>query len=502
MATTNPAVYRPSVRSHARPLAVRTLLLPAAAVALVAAFAIGSSQYPLVPLLIGATLGLFALALNSPAWILAPVLVTELTLASYFIPSLGMSQRLLVTLLATLLGAPTILRWGRFGDPRLRRVLLPTIALVVLATVVNAMFSKDDYVIKYLRYQTVLVLSLILAACLIRTRQDLRRLAYVALGVGLAAAVAAVWQHYAKDIAPYGNATAQSVRSWKGRSLGFSSSPVTLAVQINFVLAPLLGILVCGPWRRDRARGLLVAALLVLAAGLNFSYTRSGVFALGPGLVAMGLFLRGRRRAAVLGAVLVAVLLFQALEGTGLIGSRYYKTASEDQSAASHEALFAVGLAVALDRGTIGIGHEHFEEIAVDYVDEAVSASDGASGASSVGQERPHNDFLSVWISWGILALIAYIAIFLGTLRNLWRAAAHPDLLIRGLAVGTAGGLVIYAANSFFHNYMDSSAALFLYAGLSVALARLAAETKRNGIGRGRLVAPYRSLAYPRQGGN
>jgi O-antigen ligase len=186
--------------------------------------------------------------------------------------------------------------------------------------------------------------------------------------------------------------------------------------------------------------------------------------------------LRGQRRLIVIGAMIATFLLFPALENTGLLGARYFRDANEDQSAATHEALWEVSLAVALDNPVVGIGHEHFERVSLDYLDAVDDESRAISGAEAVGEQRPHNDFLSVWMSWGIFALLAYLAIFIGALRNLVIATRHPDQLIRGLAVGCAGGLIVYGVNSAFHNYLDSSVFLWAYAGLSVSLARLATQ--------------------------
>jgi O-antigen ligase len=169
------------------------------------------------------------------------------------------------------------------------------------------------------------------------------------------------------------------------------------------------------------------------------------------------------------------VVSYFVLQGTGVIGSRYYKDASKDKSAADHMALFEVGLRVALDNPILGIGHEAFEELAVEYTGEIETnqTGSGPSGVSALGSSRPHNDFLLVWMSWGIFALLAYCGIFLGALLNFAKAAGSGDPLIRGLAVAGAGGLGAYAANSFFHNYLDSSTLLWVFAGLSIALTRL-----------------------------
>jgi len=170
----------------------------------------------------------------------------------------------------------------------------------------------------------------------------------------------------------------------------------------------------------------------------------------------------------IVGGVLGAMALFQLLARTGLIGERYYRSAEDDNSAASHEALWQVGFAIALDNAIIGIGHEHFEEVSLAYS----GAVDANAGSESLGVERPHNDFLAVWTSWGIVAMAAYLALFVGATKNFLAATRSADPLVGGLAVGGIGWLATYAANSAFHNYLDSSTLLWVFAGLSVVLAR------------------------------
>ena len=435
-------------------------------------------------LLLGAAFGSLVLVRNSPAWAVVPLLITELTLSSYMIMQFGVSLRLATALAAVLVTAQAVLRLKGFRDPTGRRILLPTIAFIILATAVNLGFSDSDYVVKYFRYQITQLLTLLVILAVVRTRLDLKRLAMVALILAILGGFAAVWQHYGPQTAPYGAADAGAIKDFKGRAVGLSSNPVILSNQLAFVLMPLLGVLICGPWKRDRIRAILCFSTLVIGVGLNFTYTRSAVFGMGPGLIVMGLYLRGTRRMAVLGSVIAIVIMFQLLEGTGLIGDRYYKDAEDDQSAASHEVLWDVGLAVAMDNPIVGIGHEHFIEVSRDYLhvlDRAVTTSSTTNGAAVIGNQQPHNDFLSVWLSWGIFALIAYVAIFIGTLRNCAGPSTHADPLIRGLAVGCAGGVITYAVNSAYHNYLDSGTALWMYAGLSVVLARLAARRPDGG---------------------
>jgi O-antigen ligase len=446
--------------------ALRPLLVVGLCVAAAIALALGNPTQPEIGVLLGLTFGSSLLILNNAAWAMAPLLISELSIGSYFVPQLGLSLRLAAVLIALVGTATVVLRSSAISDPRFKRVFLPSVVLLILATSIDFLTSGSDYATKYLRYQIVQLLALAVTAAVIRERRDILRIAAVALPITLAAALIALWQHVA-----HGSALAADlVGLWKGRSVGLSGSPVLLANQLAFPVVPVLGLLATGPWKRDRLRLALCVIAGLLTIGLYLTYTRSALLALGPGILAIGLCLRGRRQKLIIGGIVGAYLAFQLLAGTGLIGARYYETAATDTSAASHQSLLDVALKIAFDHPLVGIGHEHFEEVSLQYLDEVPTSN----GEEAIGNERPHNDFLTVWISWGIGALIVYVALFLGTVRNYWIATRSPDLLIRGLAIGCIGGLATYATNSAFHNYLDSSALLWVYAGGSVALARMA----------------------------
>lgn len=448
------------------------LAIPALLVVAAVAIATADPSKPMVSLLLGLAVGSYVLMLNSPAWALAPLLVTELSISNYIVAEVGISLRLAAVLLAITISVGVILHRLQSADPRFRRLLVVTVAFVGIVTLENLLHSQSEYVFKYFRYQLAQALALILAASVIRSRQDLKRIAMFALILGLISAGAAIWQHFDRATAIYGDGSEAILALWKGRSLGLTGSPILLANNMTFILMPVLGLVACGPMRLDRQRLLLLGAAMVLCLGFYLTYTRSTLPAVGAGILMIGLYVGGRFRFVVIGAVVGSFLLFQALQGTGLIGARYYKDSSNDTSAATHNALLDVALAIALDNPIFGIGHEQFEELSRQYSDNP-SADVSAGDENLVGGERPHNDWLSVWLSWGIFALIGYVGLFVAGLVNCAIAARNRDLLIRGLSVGCAGGLVTYGVNSTFHNYLDSSVALWLYLGLSVALVLL-----------------------------
>lgn len=439
-----------------------------------------SPDYPYLPFFLGAIGGAFVLTLANPAWALAPVLMAELSAADHIMANLGLSVRLAVVGAALILTLPVVLRNLDLTDARLTRVLLPAIAFIGVATFANSLFSESGWVTKYLRYQLTQLATLVLFACVVRDRRSLRGPLLVVLAFGMLAGIASVWQHFDPNSALYATGSAAHVGSLKGRSVGLTTHAVNAANDLLFVLMPLLGVLAVGPLRADRTRLLLGGAVGLVGLGLYFTYTRSIPLAVGAGLAVVALFLKGYRRAILLGLLVGTALFFQLAQGTGLIGHRYYRTANEDVSALSHEVLWQLGLAVALDNLVLGIGNEHFEEVVLDYFRQ-VHRAEVAAG------QRPHNDFLNVWLSWGTGALIAYLLVFAGSLANYVQAARRGPWWVRGLAVGGAGGLVAYGVNSAFHNSLDSSTFLWVYAGLSVALARLEGQAEAGG---NRVVSP------------
>jgi O-antigen ligase len=252
------------------------------------------------------------------------------------------------------------------------------------------------------------------------------------------------------------------------------------------------------PWRSGTLHIVLGPCVLLLTLGVYFSLTRSALLALGPGLLAMGVFVHGWRRAAVIGVLIAAPVLYVSLEGTGLLGDRLYKGVEDDQSAASHLATIQVGFEIALDHWLTGIGHESFEESSTAYAG-LIGGLAGPNVRSRLGEAKVHNDYLNVWFSWGIAALIAYLAVFVGAMANCIVATRSRDWLVRGLAIGCAGGIIGYAVGSATHNYLDAGIVLWLLAGISAALVPLTEPVRspsphgRIALLRGAVRAPARS---------
>jgi O-antigen ligase len=456
------------------------LLGPAGAGGLLMA-ALGGARTPLQLLVLFAVGASAVFVARSPGWAVVPLLIVDLSMTEERVPGLGLSLRLLVTLIATLCALAIVARTRSLpiGGTSARFVVVPAAVFVVVATVVNLLFSEIGFVVKYLRYQLVLVLTMALVIVLVRDRRALTIVTLATLATAVVSALVAIGQRIGGPLALYATTSSEVILAFGERVLGLSGSPVTLANTLVSVAVPAFGFLAVAWPDARRARLPVLLAALVVLVGVYLTTTRSALIAVAAGALVILAAVEGRRQLAVFGLVVVAVMVLGASVAVGLIDQRFLEGADEDKSAASHVGIMQVAFAVALDNLVFGIGREHFEQVSRAYESE-VSVGGGAqaqrAGQGAVGALRPHNDFLEVWSSWGTVGLLAYLGIFAGALRNFVVARRAPDPLVRGLAVGCLAGLVAYGLNSFFHNYLDSSVILWCYAGLSAVLASMPAS--------------------------
>jgi hypothetical protein len=505
-------IARQDRRAIPRDVVVAFALLTAAGAA-IASLPI-TPDYPIAALLIGLTAGAFAMVLDAAIWAVAPLLIVEFSI-KYFAfgattsdtatgtaaavasaasappdasNTTGITLRLLVILAASLLSASLLLERGPrlFTTSRGLRVVLPALAFVVIATTFDLPREPPDEVTRYLRYQVTQLAALFLVACLVRRARDARIVLGVGCAVVVASALLAIWQYQDPLGAVYSGPGGDPLNPLARinplnttlRAVGLTGTPIQLAGATGTVVPVMVGIVLCGGIRSTWGRWAVWAAIIVLGLATYLTFTRAAMLAVAGGVAAIAVFLPLDRRVLVWGAIGGAGLLYLLLEGTGVIGERYYQGVSDNDSAASHLALFEVGSAIALDNPLTGIGHSQFQDVATGYT--AVITADARTpggGVGTVGTDPPHDDFLLVSVSWGAPALIAYVAIFVGTLANCAFAAARArNVFVRATAIGTVGGLIGYGVSSALHNYLDSSLLLWMMAGLSIALAGLATQ--------------------------
>jgi len=456
------------------------LLLGAIAIIIIAWFLAAQFNFngPLSVVLAGQVV-CYVLMFRRPVWAFAALIVGQLTAAGF---SIGLSEtsiltiRFLWTVLTLVLLIPVIRRYGAIKlGPRARRIIMPAIIFFLWAIVANVVNTNMATTLQYARTAATALVILFLLPAAIRNEKDVRIVVVVALVAGAASALVAVMQHYSNLGLP----------SWEiyegvfhqGRTTGLSETPIQLAYNLPIVVAPLIAIYFIRA-TSPRVRKYLLLIILIMIMGIFFTYTRSGMYSLAPAFLIMILLLKGKpKKELFLITLLLAVSFFWYSD---MKGNRYSKGFTTERSAAGRLVLWEAGVKIALDNPVFGIGSDKFLGEASGYK-EAVSAAnlERLGAGAALGTEKPHNDFIRVWLSYGTVAFIAFIVALIGIFRNfleVYRRAQNK--FIKGLAIGCLGALGSYIVNAATHNFMDSAYLLWILAGLSIGMTKLVMSRK------------------------
>src|SRR6266536_312529 len=399
------------------------LIVPSGALGVVACLSTFNSQSPLQMLVFAAIVGTFVFTVHARTWAIVPLLLVDLSIANFWVNHVSMSLRFIVTGLAVFLMFPRLVqaRATLLSDPAMRRVIGPALCFIVCSTVINLLFSELGYVAKYLRYQLVLLVTLVLMICAVQDRRSAIQPALAMFAMVIVSSLVALGQRAGGGLAWYVTNSGHAPIDVGVRVLGLTDSPVTLANALVSVVVPALGVLVACWSNRFRGRFFLLFVSVLPLVGTYLTLTRSALIAIAAGTVTILALVDARRRLHMLAFLGVCAGLAGLMVLVGVIDQRLLSGTAEDTSAAGHLALSQVALAVALDHPLLGIGHENFELVSRAYQSDAFVGSSGPPGQASsgaIGVYRPHNDFLEVWTSWGIVGLLTYLAIFVGALHN------------------------------------------------------------------------------------
>jgi len=264
----------------------------------------------------------------------------------------------------------------------------------------------------------------------------------------------------------------------KNRVPGLSAGSIYLGYELPLVILPLFALFLL-KGVNPQTRKLLPVFMLITVAALYFTYTRSGMYALVPGVLVMWVFLKGKVKKTLFIIFLVMATAF--LLYTNIVGTRYSRGFTEDASAAGRLVLWRVGAMIALDNPVFGIGQGRFIDISRYYYSEVESSGlSDELGIGSLGVEQTHNDFIRVWASYGTPALLVYLWLYIVIFKNFYygyRRSSSP--FIKALAFGGCGALMAYAVNAFSHNVMDSTQLFWIIAGFSLAISKLV-NTQKN----------------------
>lgn len=261
----------------------------------------------------------------------------------------------------------------------------------------------------------------------------------------------------------------------------------------NFLAAGLVPAMVL-------AAGLMVAvkhpvvrlaslvAILVCTFGIAASQSHGGILALLAVIVAALLVFRRRR-------IYVVLVCFAVIA----VGAAYFSTTPDAWNRISHvenggsgrEDLWAVAWRIAEDHPVAGVGLSNYEVVAKEY-----TRLPGALKNVNKIAEKPHvvhNTYLEAITETGVIGLILFLCIALGSCYSAWRAGRRfeelddpaMEALARAVAVATIGMMV---AAFFISDGVDKR----LWILFALGPATLAIATAR-----GRYGAPYARREAP-----
>ena len=432
---------------------------------------------------------LFILAFRRPVWAVAALLVGQFTASTYWLNIAGtqITSRLVWTILSVLIVLPLLklkgdIKLGRHA----RYVIIPTVIFYCLASIANMVNVDMAETYQYLRTGITALAIVFFLPAVVKNEKDLKLLAMVIFIVCLISALAAVMQHYRGLGLPV-YTLGQGIS--RNRAPGLSQGSIFLAYELPIVILPLFALFLL-KGVNPQTRKFLPVLILVMLAGLYFTYTRSGMYSLLPGVLVMFFLLKGKVKKTLFLIFLVMAVGF--LIYTNMQGTRYSKGFSDESSAAGRLVLWQAGVMIALDNPIFGIGPGRFIEVSRYYSSEVeVSAVSGELGMGALGMEQPHNDFIRVWLTFGTPAFLVFIWVFVVIFRNFYygyRRSSRP--FIKALAFGGCGALMAYVVNAFSHNVMDSVPLLWILAGFSIAITKLAEAPKPVAITEGLVNTP------------
>ena len=440
---------------------------------------IGGSPGALNNILFAVEVLLLAAGTRRAVWIPAALIVSEMTSSNYMheIGGLEMSNRLLLSFLAFLVVMPYLTRRIEVGTRGALTIGLAC-AFLVLTTFVNMVLVDYGATLEFLRFIATGIFLMVLIPIAIRDKDDVLDLGKVLLVIAGVAALVAIFQNASGslgtplyEVIPHAGAGGD-LASWDNRALALSENPI-LASNVQMVVALFaLGVVLLAPISPQTKR-LVMLLILLMAAASYLTFTRSWVLSAGVALVVLATFYRGKYWREFLVAVVVGASAFWYV--SDVQQSRYSQTAADDGSAAARPVLWELSLNIATENPWFGIGYDQFREVSPQYTSTvSQTALERQNAAEVIGKENPHNDVLNVWVSWGFLALMIYVALGIAVGLNfiyVYRNAA--DQVIRGLAMGGLAAIVAYETNSLFHNFIETSLVFWIIAGFSLVLPKV-----------------------------
>ena len=359
-------------------------------------------------------------------------------------------------------------------------VFAPTLAaIMVFVAWLGAVSGAPRLVSDFARRQPVLLgsLALLLAwvTASVAWADDVGAMLYdfwrwwVAAGVLIVVATAARREIHARLIAGafiagavvsvvaglvVGFADANSIATQEdGRFGGGLGDPNLLAAGLVPAIALAAGLY---PGSSPRVRVSLVAAILILSAGLAASGSRGGLFAALVSIVAALALSRGRRLQ--LGALIVTAVVFAGAFVATSSPSTWERVRSFDSGGTGRIDLWTVAWRMSEEHPVTGVGVNNFRSESSEYV-----LQPGSIDEAGLIVGRPHvvhNVYLQLLAETGIVGLALFAVVIGAAVSATWRAAARlaaageerAAALARAILIAQLGAL---SASVFLSNGYD-----------------------------------------------
>jgi O-antigen ligase len=344
------------------------------------------------------------------------------------------------------------------------------IALFLLWVTLSGIWAEQpaDTLTAVLRYALNAALFLVVFTA-IQSRRQVRAL------IGALVIGAVIAGLYGIVVQPSASSAAAGLTSASGlnRLAGTIGDPNQLASVL--VVGFVLSMAFTASTRRSSAIRLASAAGGTIAlAGIFFTFSRGGLFALGAAMVATVFVARGRRLPAAMLALLVAVTALGYFSVLAPAGARDRIFAADGGSGRTD--IWQIGWRMVEAQPVTGVGGGNFPDASIHYL----LAEPGA-----IQQDRyvvdepkvPHNIYLGFFAELGIVGLALFLAIAAGSLRTAALAARRfarsgdqeLELITRAVIVAI---LALLCADFFISDQYSKQ--LWLLLALGPALLALA----------------------------
>lgn len=420
------------------------------------------------------------LSLTNRLWLCAALLIADLTLTDYNFPFLPeASLRLLLVALLSFAVVLAVLQGKLVITKAIRPMLVAIGALIIVSTLSDIVNGAN--ISTFLQRCLIGALIVVALSGLARSVRDIAVVFAPALLLTILSALTGIAQAFIHSGSVVLSST--SPITYPGRSLGLTQTPITLGNELVIASAVLGGLLL--HLKAPRIWALVGWVTIgILLFGAYESGSRAVVVATAAAAAVLYLSFYSRIPKPVFFLVIavglgLAILAFpHVYNGVGVT-----TRASKDllDSGAQRLVLWVAAALVIRDHPLLGIGYGRFQAVVPAYSSQVVRILGGPSHADvALGTLPAHDDFLSMWIAFGVVGFLAFVAIHLLAARSIWQIWHATRLSsLRGLAIGCGAGFAAYIVHESLHNaFQDSLIPWFLFGAMLVAV-HLAGEVKR-----------------------